>query len=570
MSKPLDTRRKLLREVARRDLLWFGQYMLPQFKIYPHQKPVSAALKRVVEYVETRGKSGCGRLMVLMPPQHGKSLVAANLFPAWALGNHPDWRFVMVSYNAKRAERNSKTVRDLVDDVMYAPLFGLGSGKMNPVELSSDSRGVSSWSVARPNRGGMISAGVGGSITGFDAHVVIIDDPFPGREEAENPNEREKVIDWYESQVYSRQQDSTAIILFHTRWHPGDLAGHLITQMAANPSADRWEILCLPALALEPGEYPADADAQLRLMLEGVYLPLSDPLKRAPGAALCEEMTRQGVLENIRANISPYNWASLYQQTPFLRAGGKFQRKWFKIAEQLPEAAHFSKAVWYWDQAAKAEGGDYSAGVLMAQEAAPTPNPPVPAGHPPKSAAQFSGGFGGSEGGGRIWVLTVARGQWSTFERRQIMRDEYLRAQARFGGRIPTPQLWHPQDPGSAGLDSARDTNKALAGLPAHFEPVSGSKETRADPWSSALESDNVILLKGNWNQSYIEEHLSFPKGRNDDQVDCSASAYTKLAGALEPGFISYARRQLELNADKIDPAQKAFHEHLMSVIAKG
>jgi predicted phage terminase large subunit-like protein len=517
----VDKKREMLRTLARKDILWFGQYMQPKFKMYAHQKLIAEKLKRIVEYIETRGQSGCGRLMVLMPPQHGKSTISANLFPAWALGNHPDWRFVMVSYNAKRAERNSKAVRDLVDSVMFSPLFGLGSGQEHPVELSSDNRGVSSWSLAQPNTGGMISAGVGGSITGYDAQVIIVDDPFAGREDAESAAEREKVIDWYESQVYSRQQDGTAIILFHTRWHQADLAGHLISSMANNPKADQWEIICLPALAFEDNEYPRDVEAQARLMLDGVYLPLADPLKRLPGAALCPEMTRLELLENIRENMNAYNWMSLYQQMPFLRSGGKFKRAWFKIAEKLPDDVRFVRAVWYWDQAAKSGDGDYSAGVLMAMEYSPSPKSPV------------LGYLGEGRDGGRIWVLQVVRGQFSTFERRQEMRRAYEAARLRFGSRLPAAQLWHPQDPASAGLDSARDTNKALAGLPAHFEPVSGDKETRADPWSSALESDNVILLKGGWNQPFIEEHLSFPKGRNDDQVDAAASAYTKLNSAM-------------------------------------
>ena len=125
------------------------------------------------------------------------------------------------------------------------------------------------------------------------------------------------------------------------------------------------------------------------------------------------------------------------------------------------------------------------------------------------------------------------------------MKRAWVNAGTRFQGVMPVAQLWHQQDPGGAGLDSARDTNKALAGLPAHFEPVTGDKETRADPWSSALEADNVRLLKGSWNQAFVDEHLSFPKGKNDDQVDAASSAYTKLTGELETGMAAYARKKL-------------------------
>lgn len=522
-----ESEKNALRQAARRDLLLFGKYVRPKFDIRAHQQVIADALNRVVEYVETRGKQGTGRLMVLMPPQHGKSLTAANLFPAWALGNHPDWRFVVTSYNAKRADRNSKAVRDILSSPMYGRLFGASSGAADPVMLSSDSRGQSLWSLAQPHTGGMMSAGVTGSITGFDAQIVIIDDPFAGRDDAESQSQREKVVDWYQSQVYSRQQDGMAIILFHTRWHPDDLAGYLIKEMVSNPRADQWEIVCLPALALDDTEYPADAETQQRWMMDGVYLPMSDPLGRAPGEALCPEMTSQELLETIRENMNLYNWSSLYQQMPFTRTGGKFARKWFKVEDTIPADVKFVRAVWYWDNAAKSGSGDYSAGVLMAVD-------------------QY----------GRFWVLAVVRGQYSTLERRMKMRSSWIQAMARFGSLFSAPPLWHQQDPGSAGLDSARDTNKYLSGLPAHFEPVSGDKETRADPWSSALEGDNVVLLKGPWNQAFIDEHVAFPKGRNDDQVDAASSAYTKLAGNLEVGMAAYARKQLEALKKKEEEEQ--------------
>ncbi len=519
LSRVEEARRELARrELARRDLLRFGQYMNPNFRIYRHQQIIARYLTQVIEYVETRGLSGIGRLMIETQPQVGKSLVASNLFPAWALGNHPDWKFILTSYNDSRAQGNSKAVRDLVNDPRYRNIFGDKSTKgEEPVKLSSDSRSVGEWSLAAPHHGGVFSAGVGGGITGRSAHVVLIDDPFKSREEAESEGRRDLVADWYESQVYSRQQAGMAIILFHTRWSADDLAGRMIRSMVTNPAADKWEVLAMPALALGAEDYPADVESQRKLMLDGVYLPLVDPLERAAGEALCPEMLSREMLENIRDNMNIYNWQSLYQQMPFIRSGGKFKRNWFSVVDKLPDDVRFVKSVWYWDQAGSSGAGDYSVGVLM-----------------------------GLDTERRIWVLLVIRGQWSTYERRNQMRLAYLTARERFGSRLPVAQLWHPQDPGSAGLDSARDTNKALAGLPAHFEPVSGDKETRADPWSSALEADNVRLLKASWNQAFIDEHLSFPKGRNDDQVDAASSAYNKLSGEIETGMAAFARQQLE------------------------
>jgi predicted phage terminase large subunit-like protein len=528
VSREAARRELKRREQAFKELLAYGEYLLPFFKVYRHQQLIAEKLQGVEEYVVTRGASGIGRLMIETQPQVGKSLTASNLWPSWELGRYPDWNFILTSYNDARAHNNSKAVRDLVMHPRYRNVFGDRGVSAEQVSISSDQRSVSEWSLAQPHRGGVFAAGVGGGVTGHPGNVIIIDDPFKSREEAESQARRDLVSDWYESQIYSRQQEGMAIILFHTRWNQDDLAGRMIKAMVANPRADRWEILCMPALALEASEYPQDDEAQRKLMLDGVYLPLADPLARQPGEALCPEMLSRETLESIRDNMNAYNFQSLYQQLPFLRSGGKFKRQWFKIEAQIPDEIKFSKSVWYWDQAAKEGAGDYSAGVLMAMD-------------------QHS----------RIWVLVVARDQYSTFTRRQAMRSAYAAALARFGQRVPVPQLWHQQDPGSAGLDSARDTNKALAGLPAHFEPVSGDKETRADPWSSALESDNVVLLKGSWNQPFIDEHLSFPKGRNDDQVDAVSSAYTKLTGGVEVGMVAYAQKQLDRIKAEKDQAAK-------------
>ena len=89
--------------------------------------------------------------------------------------------------------------------------------------------------------------------------------------------------------------------------------------------------------------------------------------------------------------------------------------------------------------------------------------------------------------------------------------------------------IWHYQDPGSAGVDSAIATNQYLAGFPVHYEPVTGDKETNAEPWAGACQAGLVRLVRGSWNEAFIAEHVAFPKGKYDDQVDGAAGAYKKL-----------------------------------------
>jgi predicted phage terminase large subunit-like protein len=127
-----------------------------------------------------------------------------------------------------------------------------------------------------------------------------------------------------------------------------------------------------------------------------------------------------------------------------------------------------------------------------------------------------------------IWVEHVERGQWETYE-----RDNRIVATGEADRLRPgtTTIIWHEREPGSAGEDSAKALNAKLAhaGLTAYFELPTGSKEVRAGPWSSACMAGIVRLVKGGWNEAYINEHTSFPKGKYKDQVDGSSGAYAKV-----------------------------------------
>lgn len=148
-----------------------------------------------------------------------------------------------------------------------------------------------------------------------------------------------------------------------------------------------------------------------------------------------------------------------------------------------------------WDLAATDNGGDYTVGVLMASAA------------------------------GSYYIEDVVRGQWATDERDRIIKETAERDRK----RGPVKQVG-PQDPGSAGKDTARAFVKSLAGYSAATERESGDKETRADPLSSQWNAGNVYIVRGPWNEAYLSEMYAFPNGRNDDQVDGSSGGFNRLA----------------------------------------
>lgn len=484
---------KDLRKEARRNFLAYCQYVDPRYETPPHVKFLAAKLQQVALYIASGGKRGIPRLMIFMPPQHGKSQIASRNFPAWLLGILPDSHIILTSYGDSLATRHSRFIRDQITAPEYQAIFGTKSNKMMPVELSSDSRSTENWDLARPYRGGVKAAGVGGGITGLPAHLFIIDDPFKNREEAESESRRELVDDWYKSAARTRLRPNAAIVIFHTRWHPDDLAGRLMQRMIGDPLASQWEIVCMPGLALD--SYPATMEEQRKKMRDGVYLPLRDPLGRKPGEALCPQWYDETFLLSTRADLGVYDFEALYQQSPFAKDGQKYKREWFRIIPKLPEGVTLKHIVRYWDKANSTKG-DFTAGVLM---------------------AYGSDGF--------FYILDVVRGQWTSYERDQRMRQTAENDKQLFGKVF----IWHQQDPGSAGKDSAEATNRLLMGFPAKFEPMTGDKETRSEPLESAFQGGMVFLIQAAWNEPLIDEYVAFNRGKYDDQVDSGSSAYNKL-----------------------------------------
>lgn len=484
---------RALRKNARQNFLAFCQYIDPRYETPAHVQLLAAKLQQVALYIASGGQKGIGRLMIMMPPQHGKSQIASRNFPTWLLGLLPDSRIILTSYGVDLATRHSRFIRDAVVSAEFQALFGSKSAKISPVELSSDSRSTESWDLARPYRGGVKAAGVGGGITGLPTHLLIVDDPFKNREEAESESRRDLVDDWYRSSARTRLRPNAAVVVFHTRWHPDDLAGRLMQRMLVDPLADQWEIINLPALALD--SYPVDEEAQLKKQRDGIYLPLKDPLGRKPGQPLWPAAYNEQWLLGTKAELGVYDFEALYQQSPFPKSGQKYKRDWFKAIAKLPEGVKIVHAVRLWDKANSTKG-DFTVGVLM---------------------AYCSDGF--------FYILDIVRGQWSSYDRDQKMlkttqndRDVY--------GKVYT---WHQQDPGSAGKDSAEATNRLLMGFPVKFETVTGDKATRSEPMESAFQGGMVFLQQAAWNEAFVDECVAFDRGKYDDQVDAASGAYNKL-----------------------------------------
>lgn len=503
LVRPSDAQRELARrEQARRHLVSFSEYVAPNYyRAAAHHRLIAEYLELVETFVRTKGKSGIGRLLVLCPPRHGKSEQVSRHFPAWVLGRMPDTRVILASYGADLATKHSRAAREIVKGDRYQTVFGGLATVDAPVQLSADSQSVEAWDLAAPHRGGMVAAGVGGAITGTGANILIVDDPVKNRAEADSETAREKVWEWWTSTAYTRLEDGAAVIGMLTRWHGDDWAGRLLKAQASDPKADQWVVVCLPALWGEPviPDGKTFEEAQHEAMLEGVWIEREDPLGRRDGQALWPQKYNEDDLQRIRVNVGPYDFEALYQQQPYLRSGNMFRRDWFPVVNEPPKGDDIVAQVRFWDKAGTSGGGKRTAGVLMALTS-----------------------------GGLVFVLHVEKGQWSSYEREQTILKTAMADRQRPGPRV---SIWHEQEPGSSGKDSAEATNRMLAkaGFYARFETPTGDKVTRAEPWSSLAQGGGVRLVLGGWNREYIEEHAAFPKGNFLDQVDASSGALSKL-----------------------------------------
>jgi predicted phage terminase large subunit-like protein len=222
-------------------------------------------------------------------------MLTSQYFPAWFLGTFPDRRVILSSYEADFASGWGRKARDVLEEHGQA-LFG--------VKVRSDSSAAHRWDLAG-RLGGMVTAGVGGPITGKGADLLVIDDPVKNAEEAMSPRHRESAWNWFLSTAYTRLEPGGAVVLIMTRWSVDDLAGRLLAQM--KEGGEPWEVFNLPALA-EPG----------------------DPLGRAEGAALWPERYDEAALDRIKKAQGAFWFVAMYQQRPVLPEGNLFKRSWFR------------------------------------------------------------------------------------------------------------------------------------------------------------------------------------------------------------------------------------------------
>ncbi len=488
-------REVLRREAARRFLIPYCEYTSPWYRTAPFHKLIAKDLEDVEYYIAHKGqpsrdgRTGIDRLMVLVPPQYGKTTLVSQLFPSWFLGKNPDAHVILTSYGASLASGNSAKVRDMVSSKEFANVFGEMSSVDLPVDLSIDQQQKADWALAAPHRGGLAAAGVGGALTGKPGHLLIIDDPFKNREEAESPTYQEKVWDWYWSVVYQRRQPYSAIVFINTRWDPKDLSGRLMMEMVINPKADKWVIRSLPAMAPEPEEYARDTEDQRRNYALGVHLNLVDPLGRKPGEVLWPQHFTPEEVQRTKDNSPTHDWLALHMQTPRSRTGGFFDIRKFETwpMERVPK-----DLLWFrlWDLAVS----------------------------PKKTADSTAGGAIAMDADGNLFIRDMRHWKlsWPNSRREMVKISQEIAAAKTW------TEIWGIEQVAFQ-LAAVQEflVDPLMADRAVYAVVPEGDKVSMAYPLQNRLDMGKVILVDGPWVRGFLDVAALFPRPEaEDDEID--------------------------------------------------
>lgn len=240
------------------------------------------------------------RLMIFMPPRHGKSDMATQKFPSWVMGKQSNIPVMVASYSDELATDFGQKTRDIMQSPEYHVMFD--------TRLRADAKAKGRWLTQ--NGGSYSAVGVGGALTGRGFKIGIIDDPFKNREEADSPTIRDSRHSWYQSTFSTREEGNSMIIFILTRWHEDDLAGRVLKEAAeakkhGEPYQD-WEIIEYKAIAIEDEEH------------------------RNEGEALWPAKFSLQKLKTKRSEMGSYEFSSLYQQNPIDEENRKFKKSWFR------------------------------------------------------------------------------------------------------------------------------------------------------------------------------------------------------------------------------------------------
>lgn len=474
-------RMELLRRKAQKSLLPFIVYTDKKYYVNWHHKAIA---DRLTEFLTNPEKK---KVILAIPPQHGKSVIASKSLPAFALGLNPALRIAAVSYSADLARAFNRDVVRLMQSEDYVKVFP--DTRLPDQRTVNDARNsyllnTNEFEVIGYEKS-YKSVGVGGGLSGRPVDLAVIDDPIKDRAQAESETYRERVWDWYMNVLLPRTHNDSKIIVIMTRWHEDDLVGRILEQ----EDAHEWEVIKIQAVKEANEGLPEDP--------------------REPGEALWEWRHSLEKLMKIK-NADIYAWDSLYQQEPSAKGGNKIKAEWWRVenASVMPDRLKID----CWIDGAYTEK---------------TKNDP--------SGFMYCAFDSVNE------ILYVTFASSKHMEMPEAL--DYISEQARHQGLDKRSRIYfEPKASGKSMRQMLFKKDRLLNPVEISSHLVGEGKEARIQVSSPKVESGRVVLIKGYWNDEFIGQHSKFPKAKHDEYVDLLGYACDFYFGKPERRGIRAAR----------------------------
>jgi len=412
-------------------------------------------------------------LMVLVCFRQGKSEIVSKYLPPHFLGEFPDDEIIVTSHSQRILAKFSRFGRAVLRSKQYQKLYP-------GIEISKEKSGVEEWGI-EGRQGISQYIGIGAGSAGSGGGLIIIDDYFGKREDAESEVIREKIWESFSDNIFTRQADPCIFLITVTPWHTDDIVGRIQQQMKDDPQYPKFEIIKFPGIS---NQYKSG------YLFTEKYSPTWYEIERKV--------------------LGQYGFASLMQCDPQIRSGNmlKTDKVQYYTEETKPENIQWVRA---WDLASTSkqqikQDPDYTVGIKLGikeiQSQIPGVSIPI------------------------IYVDDVIRGQWEATQ-----RDRIIRSTAIADGYIQVGVEAY------AGYkDAYVNARDALYGLRTVKKlQLPGDKMAKADPLVAPFEAGNVWIRRASWNDDFLKVIQEFPSGKHDDDVDAMACAYHMVSNTGMP-----------------------------------
>jgi len=463
----------------------FAEYISNgKWKSAPHFELINSKLLQILD-------GGTNKMIVNLPPRHGKSELISFYFLVWYSFIYPYNNLIFVSYNQGIAKYFGNKVINLIEE----------KGSKYGVILNKRSKSGKEFVIDK--YGGTYSfTGIGGTLTGKGANLIVIDDPIKNNQDAFSKTKRENLWDWYQSTLFTRLEPNSKLLLVMTRWHQDDICGRLLEKMEKQPQ--NWDLLKLPILAKE-----------------------NDLLNRKSGQLLWEGRFELSEILERKETLGDFWFSALYQQEPNISNGEIFKKQYFRYFEiefieekkyLILNKSSINQRVIKLDDCK----------IFVTMDLAIST----------KTKADWT-------------VLLV----FAVTKDNDIMILDIIREKVEPIEHINLiQQCYNKYKPILIGIEKVQYQTSLIKeglkiGLPIMELIPNGEKWVRALPMGARMQSEKVYFLNtAKWLASFEDELMSFPNGNHDDQVD----AFSYISQIIDPSRQLFENRISKVRKQKI------------------